>query len=298
MSVFHNGVTYRAADAHAHIYPGKIAEKATGSVGEFYHIPMQNVGLPHILAQRGEEAGIDRFLVCSVATKVEQVRSINQFIQEKCQKYPQFIGLAAWHQDVADIQGEMDDIQRRGLRGIKLHPDFQRFYIDDERMLPVYEEAHRRGLPILFHTGDSRTDFSTPRRLMNVLEKIPDFTCIAAHLGGYSEWEDARRELSGTNVYIDTSSSLFAVTPEQARKSIDHFGIEHTLFGTDFPMWSPKEELERFFALGYGQEDNRKMLYGNFARTERCSTATSPGCSAWRTDGPGPLFRGLPLGPL
>lgn len=269
MSVFHNGVTYRAADAHAHIYPGKIAEKATGSVGEFYHIPMQNVGLPHILAQRGAEAGIDRFLVCSVATKVEQVRSINQFIQEKCQKYPQFIGLAAWHQDVADIQGEMDDIQRRGLRGIKLHPDFQRFYIDDERMLPVYEEAHRRGLPILFHTGDSRTDFSTPRRLMNVLEKIPDFTCIAAHLGGYSEWEDARRELSGTNVYIDTSSSLFAVTPEQARKSIDHFGIEHTLFGTDFPMWSPKEELERFFALGYGQEDSRKMLYGNFARLFR-----------------------------
>ena len=264
MSVFHNGVTYRAADAHAHIYPGKIAEKATGSVGEFYHIPMQNVGLPHILAQRGEEAGIDRFLVCSVATKVEQVRSINQFIQEKCQKYPQFIGLAAWHQDVADIQGEMDDIQRRGLRGIKLHPDFQRFYIDDERMFPVYEEAHRRGLPILFHTGDSRTDFSTPRRLMNVLEKIPDFTCIAAHLGGYSEWEDARRELSGTNVYIDTSSSLFAVTQEQARKSIDHFGIEHTLFGTDFPMWSPKEELERFLSLGLDEAEQQKILYGNF----------------------------------
>ena len=80
-------------------------------------------------------------------------------------------------------------------------------------MLPVYEEAHRRGLPILFHTGDSRTDFSTPRRLMNVVEKIPEFTCIAAHLGGYSEWEDARRELSGTNVYIDTSSSLFTVSP-------------------------------------------------------------------------------------
>ena len=103
MSVFHNGVTYRAADAHAHIYPGKIAEKATGSVGEFYHIPMQNVGLPHVLAQRGAQAGIDRFLVCSVATKVEQVRSINQFIEDKCRKYPQFTGLAAWHQDVSDI---------------------------------------------------------------------------------------------------------------------------------------------------------------------------------------------------
>ena len=266
MPVQHNGVTYRAADAHAHIYPGKIAEKATASVGDFYHIPMHNVGLPHVLAQRGGEAGIDRFLVCSVATKVEQVRSINQFIQEKCQKYPQFIGLGAWHQDITDISGEMDDIQARGLRGIKLHPDFQEFMIDDPKMLDVYKEAHRRGLPVLFHTGDSRTEFSSPHRLMNVIDKLPDFTCIAAHLGGYSEWEEARRELSGTNVYIDTSSSLFKVSPEEAKENIAHFGVDHTMFGTDFPMWDPKEELERFFALGFSQEENQAMLYDNFAR--------------------------------
>ena len=266
MPVQHNGVTYRAADAHAHIYPGKIAEKATASVGDFYHIPMHNVGLPHVLAQRGGEAGIDRFLVCSVATKVEQVRSINQFIQEKCEKYPQFIGLGAWHQDITDISGEMDDIQARGLRGIKLHPDFQEFMIDDPKMLDVYKEAHRRGLPVLFHTGDSRTEFSSPHRLMNVIDKLPDFTCIAAHLGGYSEWEEARRELSGTNVYIDTSSSLFKISPEEAKENIAHFGVDHTMFGTDFPMWDPKEELERFFALGFSQEENQAMLYDNFAR--------------------------------
>ena len=266
MPVQHKGVTYRAADAHAHIYPGKIAEKATASVGDFYHIPMQNVGLPHVLAQRGGAAGIDRFLVCSVATKVEQVRSINQFIQEKCRKYPQFIGLGAWHQDITDISGEMDDIQARGLRGIKLHPDFQEFMIDDPKMLDVYREAHRRGLPILFHTGDSRTEFSSPHRLMNVIDKLPDFTCIAAHLGGYSEWEEARRELSGTNVYIDTSSSLFKISPEEAKENIAHFGVDHTMFGTDFPMWDPQEELERFFALGFSQEENQAMLYDNFAR--------------------------------
>lgn len=264
--VEHNGVRYRAADAHAHIYPGKIAEKATSSVGDFYGIPMQNVGLPHVLAQRGGEAGIDRFLVCSVATKVEQVRSINTFIAEKCQKYPLFVGLGAWHQDITDIEGEMDELQRLGLRGIKLHPDFQRFRIDDPKMLPVYAEATRRGLPVLFHTGDSRMDFSSPRQLMAVLDKLPDFTCIAAHLGGYSEWDTAKKVLHGTNVYIDTSSSLFAVPPEQARESIAHFGVGHTMFGTDFPMWQPKEELGRFFALGFGEEDNRAMLYGNFAR--------------------------------
>lgn len=265
MSVTVQGITYRVADAHAHIYPGKIAEKATASVGDFYGIEMQNVGLPHVLAERGREAGVERFLVCSVATKVEQVRSINEFIQEKCRKYPMFLGLGAWHQDVADIGAELDDIQSRGLVGIKLHPDFQKFYIDEERMIEVYREANRRGMPVLFHTGDSRTDFSSPRRLMNVIEQIPDFTCIAAHLGGYSEWDDAMRELRGTNVYVDTSSSLFVVDKEKARKSIEHFGIGRTMFGTDFPMWAPEKELERFFALDYAEEENRQILYENFA---------------------------------
>ena len=266
MPVQHQGVTYRAADAHAISIRERSRRRPPPSVGTSTASPCRTWGLPHVLAQRGGEAGIDRFLVCSVATKVEQVRSINQFIQQKCEKYPQFIGLAAWHQDVEDIQGEMDDIQARGLRGIKLHPDFQQFFIDDPRMLPVYEEAHRRGLPVLFHTGDSRTDYSSPYRLMRVIEKIPEFTCIAAHLGGYSEWKEARRELSGTNVYIDTSSSLFKVSREEAEENIAHFGVDHTMFGTDFPMWQPKEELERFFALGYSQEENQAMLYDNFAR--------------------------------
>ncbi len=266
MPVTHNGTTYWVADTHAHIYPGKIAEKATASVGNFYHVDMLNVGLPHVLAQQGGKAGIDRFLVCSVATKVAQVRSINQFIQRKCEEYPQFVGFAAWHQDVENIEAELDDIQSRGLKGIKLHPDFQGFFIDDEKMLPLYREANRRGLPVLFHTGDSRTDFSSPRRLMNVLEKIPDFTCIAAHLGGYTEWEDARKELRGTNVYVDTSSSLFSLSKEQARRSIEHFGVERTMFGTDFPMWDPSIELERFFALELSEENNRKIFYKNFAR--------------------------------
>lgn len=265
MAVIHNGVAYRAADAHAHIYPGKIAEKATASVGSFYDIPMQQVGLPHVLAQAGRAAGMERFLVCSVATKVEQVRSINEFIQRKCAEYPEFLGLAAWHQDVEDVAAEMDDLQSRGLKGIKLHPDFQKFQIDEDRMLEVYREANRRGLPVLFHTGDRRTDYSSPKRLMRVIEQIPDFTCIAAHLGGYSEWEIARMELRGTNVYIDTSSSLFTVTPEEARESIDHFGLNRTMFGTDFPMWQPQEELERFFDLEFTEEENRRILYGNFA---------------------------------
>lgn len=266
MAVIHNGITYRAADVHAHIYPGKIAEKATASVGRFYDIEMDAVGLPHILHEEGTAAGIERFLVCSVATKVEQVESINTFIAEKCQKYPAFLGLGAWHQDISDVSGELDKIEALGLRGIKLHPDFQKFHIDDANMLEVYAECTRRGLVVLFHTGDDRMDYSSPLRLANVLKKQPEFLCIAAHLGGYREWANARAVLKGTNVYVDTSSTLWACSVEEARRSIEHFGVDKTLFGTDFPMWTPKDELERFFSMEFSEEDNRKMLYGNFEK--------------------------------
>jgi predicted TIM-barrel fold metal-dependent hydrolase len=266
MSVMFNGITYKVADAHAHIYPAKIAEKATKAVGDFYGMQMSNIGLPQILLEKGREAGIEKYLVSSVATKVEQVRSITDFIASECKEHPEFIGLGAWHQDVVKIDEEFDYIQSKGLKGIKLHPDFQKFYIDDKKMIDVYKEANRRGLPVLFHTGDDRTDFSSPSRLANVIDKIPDFKCIAAHLGGYREWLEAKHVLKGANVYIDESSSLFYVCKEDARASIYHFGIDHTFFGTDFPMWMPKDELDRFFKLEFTPEENQKILYDNFAK--------------------------------
>lgn len=266
MPVTHNGVEYRAADAHAHIYPKKIAEKATASVGAFYGLRMENLGLAEVLLEQGRRAGIDRFAVCSVATRVEQVRSINSFIEGACKEHPEFVGLAAWHQDIEDIEGELDDIESRGLRGIKLHPDFQEFRIDDPKLMPFYRAVHRRGLPVLFHTGDKRKDFSSPRRLAGLLDRIPELTCIAAHLGGYTEWEAARECLSGPNVYVDASSSLGFITREEALKSIYHFGTDKVMFGTDFPMWRAGEELERFFGLGLSEKENRAILYDNFAR--------------------------------
>lgn len=265
MPVIYNGVRYPAADAHAHIYPEKIAEKATASVGSFYGLHMEYVGLPSVLVRQGAAAGIDRFLVCSVATKAEQVPSINRFIAEACAQYPSFVGLAAWHQDWKDVPAGLEAVRTQGLRGLKLHPDFQEFYLDSPDMFPLYQAAAEQGLPILFHMGDSRTDFSSPIRLARVLDRFPQLVCIAAHLGGYTQWRAAQECLQGGRVYTDCSSSLGFLTQEQARESIAHFGTEKVLFGTDFPMWPIDKELARFFALELSEEENRRILYDNFA---------------------------------
>jgi len=266
MALIRNGVTYRVADSHAHIYPDKIAEKATASVGAFYDTDMRCLGTTDALLRSGGAVGVEKYLVSSVATKVEQVRSISAFLAGECEKHPEFLGLGAWHQDVADISGELSHIQHLGLRGVKLHPDFQRVDIDDPRLMSMYEEAQARGLAVLFHMGDYRMDFSKPCRLAKVTKLFPRLLCIGAHLGGYTTWDEALADLPpAENLYVDCSSSMGFLTPEKARRNIRHFGVERTFFAVDFPMWRHDEETDRFFALGFSEEENRKMLWDNFA---------------------------------
>lgn len=255
-------------DAHAHIFPGKIAQRASESIREFYHLNMGFAGYPHTLVERGSKIGVYKYLVCSTATKPEQVFSINNFIAEKCKKYPEFFGFGSLHPRMEKRQfvAEIERIKQLGLHGIKLHSDFQQFNIDDPEMVPVYRLAAKAGLPILFHMGDSRYDYSAPHRLARAATEVPELICIAAHYGGYERWDEAYQYLKLPNVYFDTSSSLFKLSKSDALALMEHMGIERFFFGTDFPMWEHETELERFLSLGLCEEDNEKVLHGNFER--------------------------------
>lgn len=252
-------------DMHAHIFPEKIVTKAVGSIGEFYGIPMRAGGLAEDLLQRGQAAGISRFVVFSTATVPHQVQAINNFISGQVALHPEFTGFGTLHRDMEHPEEEIERICSLGLRGVKLHPDFQKFEIDDPKMDPIYAALEGR-LPILFHTGDKRYPFSRPEKLARVARKFPRLQAIAAHFGGYSVWEDVYCYDGCDNVFFDTSSTLFCMPKEQARQLISHFGADRFFFGTDYPMWEPSEELERFFALDLGDDVNEKILWKNAQR--------------------------------
>ena len=253
-------------DFHTHIYPDKIALKASRSVGEFYHMSMCYDGSVSMLLRLGERYGIDRFVVHPVATEAAQVRPVNDYTALMVRTYPdRFTGFATILPGFEDAAGEIDRAVSLGLRGIKLHPDFQKFAIDDERAFSIYEAAEGR-LPILFHTGDFRYEYSNPARLARVLDRFPKLLAIGAHFGGWSEWDEAARVLAGRGVYVDTSSSLYAVPPEHARELIGCFGADHVLFGTDYPMWDPGEELARVAQIGLSPEETEMIMHGNAER--------------------------------
>ncbi|MCM1023602.1 MAG: amidohydrolase family protein [Prevotella sp.] len=258
-------------DAHAHIFPNKVAEKAVAGIGNFYNtLTMELDGTVEGLLKNGGSAGVDRFLVHSVATVPEQVTSINNFIGRSVKKYPdKFVGFAAMHPDFGDVPAELDRAMSLGLKGVKLHPDFQRFNADGEKAMAIYEAAAERGLPVLIHMGDSRTDFSKAGRLVNVLERFPELEVIAAHFGGWSEW-DASAEILGDgrfkHLWTDCSSSLYAMSPEHAKRLIDAYGADRVLFGTDYPMWTASEELERFDKIPLTEGEREMILHENAER--------------------------------
>lgn len=256
-------MSYQIIDFHAHIYPEKIAQKASQTIGEFYDIPMRYSGSPEELITSGNKINVEKYIVHSTATKPQQVESINNFIIGECEKYSQFIGFGTIHPDYENFEKELEKIKNAGLKGIKLHPDFQLFQIDTEKMDPIYKKMAELKLPVLVHAGDYRYDYSGPKRIARVLEKHPNLVLIAAHFGGYSEWEESVKHLVGKNVYFDTSSTLWKLPLEEANKILKEHGIEKFLFGVDFPMWDHFEELERFNKLDLDEKSKQAILYDN-----------------------------------
>ena len=255
-------------DAHAHVYPDKIADKASVSIGKFYdlHMTCEGGSVSRLLAC-GIEAGIDMFLIHSVATTPMQVESINNFIIRTVRENPgKFIGFATCHPDYLDPAGEMERVLPQGLHGVKLHPDFQEFELTDKRMWPLYEYCQENGVPILFHTGDPRFEYSNPHLIPELLELFPELKMICAHFGGWNEWNEAVKYVPGTNVMVDCSSSFYAMTDERIVEMIELYGEDRIFFGSDFPMWSPKEELDRFLSLPLSQEAQQKILSGNLIK--------------------------------
>ena len=255
---------YPIIDCHCHIYPDKIAVKASQNTGAFYDMDMNYDGKLSTLERLDEVGHISHSVVFSVATTPKQVKSINEYIASVvAESGGKMTGLGTLHPESEDIAGDIRHLKELGLKGVKLHPDIQKFKLDDYRCLKIYELCEGE-LPVLIHAGDSRYDYSNPNRLKPILEIFTGLQVIAAHLGGWSIWEQACNELCGyDNLMVDCSSSFPWLDKETSKRIIKKYTADKVLFGTDYPMWDPKNEVEYFLSLGLSDEENSKILFQN-----------------------------------
>lgn len=263
---------YKVFDIHTHTYPDAIAEKAVANLGNFYQFHVDGKGTYRDLESQAKENCVRGFLLFSVATNAHQVPKVNDCIaalaaQSRAEGY-ETVGFAGMHQDYPDFEAEISRAESLGLRGVKIHPDIQEVNIDDPRMLRLYAILEGR-MPLYLHMGDNRPQYrySEAKKLARVLDLFPNLEVVAAHLGGYMAWEEAEQYLARRpNVWYDTSSALWAMTPEFAAHMIHTLGTDRVMFGTDYPVKNTADELARFLRIDLTEQERADILYHNAVR--------------------------------
>ncbi|MBN1420002.1 MAG: amidohydrolase family protein, partial [Planctomycetes bacterium] len=179
------------------------------------------------------------------------------------------IPFASIHPSEPDPRAAARRIAAEGIRGVKMHPMYQRFVIDDERVFPVYEAIAAEGLILVFHAGfdigfpGDRS--ALPARIASVLDRIGGLRVIATHLGGWQAWDEVGRELAGRDVWLETSFSFGYLPEPRIRALIEAHGAGRVLFGSDSPWTNPADGIARLRELGLPEADLEAIQGGNAA---------------------------------
>ena len=256
-------------DIHTHAFHPKIAHKAVDHLNSFYSITCSGDGTIANLLEREQEAGLEKCVVLCAATAPAQVIPANNYAISLQREHPeQVIAFGTVHPAYENWEKELARLKAAGIRGIKLHPDFQSFWLDDPRLLPIFEAA-QKDFVFEIHIGDKTTpdkNPSCPYKLASILRQFPGIRVIAAHFGGYRMWSHALDVFSGNNfenLWFDTSSTTPFATPELAHKLLRTFPRERILFGTDWPLYDPVEELQRLQSLGGLSDSEMEVIMSN-----------------------------------
>ena len=178
-----------------------------------------------------------------------------------------FTGFGTLHPDSENVEKDLDYLVELGLKGIKIHPDFQQFALNEDKTFEMVQQINERELPMLIHTGDFRYNYSNPEQFKPLLEAFPDTLFIGAHFGGWSIWEEATEELKDyENIMVDTCSSFYSLSPQTAADLIHAYGTDKVMWATDFPMWESESEMEMFDKIDLSKSERNQILYENAKR--------------------------------
>lgn len=255
-------------DFHTHIFPDKIAERSIEALENVSGITAATDGTLAGLLASMEKDSVDLSVILPVVTKPSQFETVNQFAAEINEKYKgKLISFGGIHSDSEDYKAELDRIKELGLPGIKLHPDYQKVMIDDERNMKIIEYANSLGLIIMVHAGIDiglpNPVHCPPDKAAKVIDALKPDKLILAHLGGWKQWEEVYELLAGKHVYFDTSFTFDYIEQEMFLKILQKHGHEKVLFATDSPWSDVGKAVETVQNMPLGQNVIEDILSRN-----------------------------------
>lgn len=262
-------------DFHTHCFPEKISKRAIKVLEENIikiqgkNYPARNDGSVQGLKQNMLEDHVDYSVVLPIATTVSQADSINLYAKEIDGK-DGIISFGSVHPMQNDYSRVLEEIYESGLKGIKLHPEYQGVYIDSPEMIRVLKKADELGLYIVFHSGHDigmpGPVHCLPEQLSHILDYVSGEKIIAAHMGGWKFWDDVEKYLVGTPIIFDTSYVSGFIDDEQFLRIIRNHGSEKIVFGTDLPWKTAAESKEYIDSVGLTKGELDNIYYKNAVR--------------------------------
>ena len=215
-------------DFHTHTFPDHMAEKTVTKLGKSCRIYAFSDGTQEGLRRNEEKAGIDLAVIQPVATTAHAVPHINDSAirinqNEKETTGTRLLSFGCIHPEYGDYQEELHRIAEAGVPGIKLHPYFHGCDMDDIRYLRILDAATENGLIVLTHAGYDQGFPGEHNCTVPMLRKaalsVKGITLIAAHMGGWKEWEQVPDLLADTGIYLDSSFAVGHIRPEEGAEA-------------------------------------------------------------------------------
>ena len=259
-------------DFHTHVFPDKIAAAAVGTLAKRGGIPFYSDGTESGLLSSLSSAGVDVALNLPVLTRPEQFGSTLRYaaeINKKSYTGPHIISFAGVHPDMVDPDGAIEAVKAAGFLGIKIHPDYQGTFFDDERYVRLLSLAKASGLITVTHAGfdcayPGEEIKCTPIRVLRLLDRIGGYDkLVLAHLGGINLYDEVYESLAGEDVYFDTAYVLRFTPRDEFKKIVEKHGEDRILFASDSPWSSIKDDADILRSFALGKETEEKIFYKN-----------------------------------
>lgn len=272
-------------DFHTHTFPENLAGRAIAKLAASSRAKNYLDGTADALRASMKEAGVDYSILLPVATRPGQQGDINRAAIET-NRHSEETGLISFggiHPENEDYREILRRLSENGVKGVKVHPVFQRAPIDDIRYLRIIECASENDMIVITHAGYDigfpGEDFSSVRRIERMLDAVKPRKMVLAHMGGWDCWEEVEERILGRDVWLDTAFSLLPIEPapgtvrrpeenppiarEQFLQMVRRHGVERILFGTDSPWSGQREMVAAIRDSGLDKKEREAVLGGN-----------------------------------
>lgn len=249
-------------DLHTHIFPEKIAAKTIKHLESIFGRKALLNGMMDGLLESSQKAGLSLSVILPVATKPSQFHSVNEFAAQINEE--NLISFGGIHPESGHIKEELQTIKNLGLKGIKLHPDYQGMYFNDIRYKRIVSCAEELGLITVVHAGvdplSANDVHCTPQMASELIDDVKPEKLVLAHMGGNEMWDDVEHYLVGRHVYFDTAVVLGEMPKEQLLRMITNHGADKILFATDSP-WADQSGFVKYLKELPLKESEKQMIF-------------------------------------